>query len=154
MPLLPNLERIHRGERPRYVVIATLTADQLTAMNALRLARRYSPMEADVIFIGKHIYNSRLARDGYNFCDIIDQLENALADESIMADTPPMTSMQNPQARVDRYGNSNIRDLVVFECSLRYPRAELYSVVPKGDGLKPQKGNAPHCELCGAFLNS
>lgn len=108
-------------------------------------------MESDVIFIGKHIYNSRFVRDGYNFCDIIDQVTSALACESLITESSKMTAIQNQNARADRYGNLGIRDQGIFECSLRYPRPELFSVTPKGDKIKPTKGNAPHCELCGAF---
>jgi hypothetical protein len=130
-----NLEKIHRGERPVYVVIGALTAEQLAAINAMRMERNFQPMKAEVIFIGKHIYKSRFVRDGYNFCDIIDQISSAFAAEAKVLDSPKMTSMQSLSARADRYGNSYILDQIIFECSVRYPRPELSSVVPQGDKI-------------------
>jgi hypothetical protein len=46
--------------------------------------------------------------------------------------------MQNPNARDDGYGNQ-VFDRAVFEMTAKKPRAELYSVIPKGDKLKPNK---------------
>lgn len=48
-----------------------------------------------------------------------------------------MTALKNSTKRADRYGNS-VRDEVVLECSRKYPKAELYSVVPRGDKIKPK----------------
>jgi len=95
-------------------------------------------MNAEVVFIGKHIYQSRVAKDGYAIEDVIDQISNAMHSESVVLDTSKMTAMENPNLRADRYGNM-VKDRAVFECTVRHPRPELFSVVPRGDLIKPQK---------------
>jgi hypothetical protein len=49
-----------------------------------------------------------------------------------------MSAIKNPTERADRYGNQ-VRDEAVFECSTKHPRAELFSVVARGDKIKPAK---------------
>ena len=51
---------------------------------------------------------------------------------------PKMTILQNRSARADRYGNL-VKDLAVLECTSRHPRPELFSVIPKGDLIRPKK---------------
>lgn len=41
--------------------------------------------------------------------------------------------MRNLNKRKD-YNGKLVNDEAVFECTARYPYAELYSVIPKGDG--------------------
>jgi len=43
--------------------------------------------------------------------------------------------LRNPDQRMDHNGIF-VNDEAVFECSGRHPYAELYSVIPEGDGLK------------------
>jgi hypothetical protein len=50
----------------------------------------------------------------------------------------PSQALQNPVSRVDRLGNT-INDRAVFECMRKHPQPELYSVIPKGDRIKPGK---------------
>jgi L-fucose mutarotase/ribose pyranase (RbsD/FucU family) len=91
-----------------------------------------------VVFIGKHIYQNRIAKDGYTIEDVIDQITSAMHPDSLVLDTSKMTAMENPDLREDRYGNK-VRDRAVFECTVRHPRPELFSVIPRGDLIKPQK---------------
>lgn len=69
------------------------------------------------------------------------QVESALSMTSVVKASPKMTTMQNPVERADGYGNQ-VRDLAVFELTQRKPRAELYSLIPKGDFL-PLNANRP-----------
>jgi hypothetical protein len=48
------------------------------------------------------------------------------------------TILENPYPRADRYGNT-VKDRAILECSARHPKPELFSVIPKGDRIKPQK---------------
>jgi hypothetical protein len=57
---------------------------------------------------------------------------------AVLFQTASITAIENPALRADRYGNS-VRDRVIFECSARYPGPELFSAVPKGDGIKPKR---------------
>jgi hypothetical protein len=79
-----------------------------------------------------------LSRDGYIIDDVIDQIASGMESAAVALKTPTMTAMENPAPRADRYGNS-VRDRIVFECSAQHPRPELYSVVPKGDRIKPKR---------------
>lgn len=81
---------------------------------------------AEVVFIGRPVYESRVIRDGYTFDDVASQIASGMESAAVVLKTNSMTAMENPAFRADRYGNS-VRD-----------RPELYSVVPKGDRTKPK----------------
>ena len=115
-----------------------LTDTQLDAINDERRAHGYPPMVAEVVFIGPHVYESRILRDGYTIDDVNDQIASSMKATAVVIQTPTMTAMENPFLRADCYGNA-VRDRVVFECSGRHPRPELYSVMPKGDRIKPKR---------------
>jgi hypothetical protein len=133
-----NLEDVQRGKRARLVVIGMLTEEQLRDINVQRKGRNHPPMEAEIVFVGNHVHKSRIIGDGYAIDDVIDQIDSALDAASVVLKTHKMTAMENPNPRADRYGNS-VRDRAVFECSARHPRPELFSVVPKGDCIKPKR---------------
>ena len=133
-----NLEQVQSGKRARLVVIGALTDSQLTAINDDRRAHGYPPIIAEVVFIGRHVHQSRIERDGYSVDDVIDQIGSAMEAAAVVLQTPAMTAMENPASRADRYGNA-VRDRAIFECSARHPRPELFSVVPKGDRIKPKR---------------
>jgi hypothetical protein len=120
-----NLEKLQQGNRVRLVVIGRLTAAQLQAINDQRGTRGYPPMIAEIVFIGSHVYRHRIERDGYSIDDVMDQITSAMDAAAVVLKTPTMTTMENPAWRADRYGNS-LRDGVVFECSARHPRPELF----------------------------
>ncbi len=148
MPLYPNaqsliranLEALQNGKRVKGVAIGTLTATQLNAINAERAAEggALPPILEEVIFFGSHAYQSRVLQDGYTIDDVVDQVMSAMDAQSVVVTSTRMTTIQNPIPRADRYGNQ-IRDKAVLECTRRHPRAELFTVVPKGDTNKPQK---------------
>jgi len=133
-----NLEELQKGNKVRLVAVGTLTDLQLDAINQERKVSSYPPIVAEVVFIGRHVYESRVVRDGYTSEDVVDQIAGGMDAAAVVLKTPTMTAMENPNLRTDRYGNS-VRDRVVLECSARYPRPELFSVVPKGDLIKPKR---------------
>jgi hypothetical protein len=133
-----NLEELQKGNRVRLVAVGTLTDLQLDAINQERRVSGYPPIVAEVVFVGRHIYESRVVRDGYTKEDVIDQIASGMDAAAMVLKTHAMTAMENPNLRADRYGNS-VRDRVVLECSARHPRPELFSVVPKGDLIKPKR---------------
>ncbi len=146
MPLYPNardvirtnLGRIRNKNKVHIVPIGTLTVAQLTTINAGRLTQGLSPIAEEVVFVGGHIYKSRIIGDGYTIEDVIDQISSAMDCTAIVLDGAHMTTTENPNPRPDRYGNL-VRDRAVFECSTRHPLPELFSVIPKGDNIKPTK---------------
>jgi len=133
-----NLEELHNGERARLVAIGTSpppSSTRSTPSAAPMATRRLWPRS---FFIGKHVYESRIVRDGCSVEDVIDQITSALSESAAAIATAYMTAVENPLPRSDRYGNA-VRDRAIFECSARHPRPELLSVVPKGDRIKPKK---------------
>ena len=147
MPLFDNaidlirrqLEDIQKGNRVRAIVIGTLTPAQLGTINAERHREGQPPIIDEVLFLGKHLYTSRVTKDGYTIDDVIDQIVSAMHHTAAVVASPKMTVMQNHAPRADRYGNVAIQDMVVLECTARHPRPELYSVIPKGDLKKPKR---------------
>ncbi len=95
-------------------------------------------MGANVVFVGQHIYNSRIRQDGYSVDDVIAQINSAMDASSVFHANPKMNSLVSDKARDDGYGNA-VYDEAVFECTVRYPRPELLSVIPKGDKIKPKE---------------
>lgn len=147
MPLNPDarqvlrasLEMLAAGEKPLVVTIGNLTAAQHAEINAHRSKQGLPRLESsEVVFLGRHLYNSRVVTDGYSIDDILDQIESAMSASSTVIATHKMTALKNKAARSDRYGNQ-VCDEAVFELTQRRPKAELYSVVPKGDKNKPPR---------------
>ena len=66
------------------------------------------------------------------------QIEYALASTACVLPTSRMTATRSVTVRADGYGNM-VFDEAVYELTQRKPRAELFSVVPKGDSIKPKK---------------
>lgn len=133
-----NFEQLQNGTRARLVTIGNLTAEQLTAINDNRRAHGHPAIVADVVFVGRHVYESRIMRDGYTIDDVIDQISSAMNAAAVVVPAATMTAIENPLPRPDRYGNA-VRDRAIFECSARHPRPELFSVVPKGDRIKAKR---------------
>ena len=152
MPLLDNAEYLIRANLERFspttkvrvtgVVIGTLTAEQLDAVNENRRAQDLRLVIAEVLFFGWHSYKSRVIKDGYDIDDVVDQIASAMSPDSKVIADDYMTAIQNPLARADRYGNM-VNDRAVLECSARHPRPELFSVMPKGDAIKPRQAKRP-----------
>lgn len=74
-----------------------------------------------------------MVKNGYSIDDVLDQIQSALAEQAKLIPTHRSTVLQNHTNRIDRYGNV-VHDEAVLECTARNPRAQLYSVIPKGDG--------------------
>jgi hypothetical protein len=140
MPLYPNahaliranLERAANRQKPPIVRIGTLSEDQLKTINAQRLEEELPAIVAEILFDGRHMYNSRCVEDGYTIDDVLDQITSAFSDS---AEVAPgwVTVLVNRTPRTDRFGKT-IRDEAVFECHGKHPHPELLSVVPRGDG--------------------
>lgn len=146
MPLLLDAERsirgcfavIKRGRKPRRVTIGHLTVEQVTAINAERKGRGFSPLSGEIFFVGTHLYDSRIIRDGYTEDDVLKMIQCAMDESCCFVRTQKMTVLQCPNHRESGYG-CRVRDELTLECS-RSPLAELYSVVPRGDmNHKPNK---------------
>ena len=131
-----NLQLIACGERPKVVPIGKLTALQHAAINAQRLTEGRPPlMDAEILFLGKHLFNSRHA-DGYSIDDMVTQIDSALSAQSEVLPTKKMSALCNLHRRADGYGN-HVNDVAVLELSARRPKAELFSTIPRGDLIKP-----------------
>lgn len=73
-----NLEEISASRRVKRVEIGVLSEDQLIQINDFRSASGFPPIIATVVFIGKHIYKSRVVGDGYTIDDVLEQIESAM----------------------------------------------------------------------------
>ena len=150
MPLLQNareliranLERIRDGKKVKAATIGRLTEKQLVDINSNRAVEQLPPIVAEVVFVGGHIYKSRVVQDGYTIEDVLDQISSAMDGASVAIKTLKMTGIENPNPRADRYGNK-VNDRAIFECSTRHPRPELFGVIPKGDVIRPPKQKGP-----------
>lgn len=131
-----NLTTIAQGGRPSVVEIGALTHEQFIEVNAIRAKLGLHEIrENGIVFLGRHLFNSR-SNDGYTIDDMVVQITSAMDSASIVMVNPGMTAIQNPAARIDRLGN-RITDRAIFEATARKPRLELFSVIPKGDAIKP-----------------
>lgn len=134
-----NLEQLQNGERPKFVAIGYFTDEQFTQINEFRVANDLHPLEQnEILYMGRHHYQSRVEKDGYKISDLIQQIENALSKNSQVIMAQRMTAIQNQTLRNDGYGNL-VTDRAIFELTSKKPRAELFSVIPKGDNNKPQR---------------
>lgn len=143
-----HLERIASGDRVPVIAIGHFTEVQFAAINEGRAALDLHVLEQnEILFMGRHLHKSR-ANDGYQIEDIVRQIMSALSVEALAHINTFVSYTQNPSAREDGFGNQ-VYDRAVFEMTARKPRAELFSVMPKGDLKKPTKKAAvkqPFCE--------
>ena len=109
-----NLEKIRDLGIPKLIVIGSLTFEQLAAINDNRARQELPPIRGEVVFLGRHIYKSRILGDGYSIEDVLDQIYSAMDSAAALVETLKMTGIENPN-----------------------PRPELFSVIPKGDRYKP-----------------
>jgi hypothetical protein len=138
-----NLTRVQVGERLKVVRIGYFTAEQLTGINKARTAQGLPSLCSEIVFHGRHMYHSRCVENGYTIDQVLEQIQSAFSNASIVDSSSPSTVIRNPNARVDHEGKL-VRDEAVFECTGRYPNADLFSVVPRGDGrLRPKKAKGP-----------
>lgn len=119
------------------IAVGALTPVQLATINAERHRENQPRIIGEVLLLGTHLYRSRVVRDGYTIEDVVDQIMSAMDENAVVIATPKMTAMKNLSPRRDRYGNA-VCDMVIFECTARHPRPELFSVIPKGDAKKPK----------------
>lgn len=133
-----NLVSTSQGHRVEIITIGSFTIPQFARINEVRIALELHPLELnEILFMGRHLYKSRAA-DNYTIDDMVAQIESALCEAAVVSMSKFMSCVQNPVAREDGYGNQ-VFDRAVFEMTARKPRAELFSVMPKGDVVKPGK---------------
>ena len=133
-----NLEEIIALGRPKVVEIGELTNNQLATINEFRIENDLPPIIAQVKFLGRHIYQSRMLGNGYTVDEIIEQIESTMHSCSVVKVSEVRTALENPNRRIDRYGNA-VSDRAVLECTKWHPWSELFSVIPVGDAIRPKK---------------
>jgi hypothetical protein len=133
-----NLEALQAGQRVPRVIVGRLTKAQIEAVNAQQAAENLPLSIDEVVFVGRHIHRRRILGDGYMIDDVIEQIESALDESSEVIANEYMTAIKNPVARKDRLGNF-VHDEAILECSRYRPNPDIFSVVPKGDKIRPQK---------------
>lgn len=141
--ILRQLRAIREGRRVSLISIGHFTQTQHRLILTFRREHGLEGGESpEIVYLGRHHYESR-SRQGYGPDDMLRQIEAALAADSIPLLRPRMTAIQACTDRDDGRG-CRVRDLAIFEMSARKPRAELFSVIPKGDGARnneaPRRG--------------
>ena len=137
-----NLAQAQAGERPSAVKIGFFTPEQLAQINKVRTSKGFPALLPEIVFHGLHLYKSRCVEDGYTIRHILEQIQSAFSDASVVDFSARSSVLRNPNKRTDHNGNL-VNDEAVFECTGRYPYADLFSVIPRGDGrpgLKKKKG--------------
>jgi hypothetical protein len=138
-----NLIQVQSGEKPRAVKIGFFTPEQIVQINNARTALGFTALRPEILFHGSHLYNSRCVENGYTIDQVLEQIRSAFSDVSVIDSSTPSTVMCNPNGRKDHNGRL-VNDEAVFECTARYPYAELFSVIPRGDGKpKPKNKKGP-----------
>ncbi|AOA71456.1 hypothetical protein BAY15_1022 [Stenotrophomonas rhizophila] len=141
--ILDQLRRIADGERVGIVEIGELTVSQFAELVRQKREMGHEPPASRMlVYLGRHHYDSRVRKDGYLPCDLVRQLEAALASTSVIETHRHMTAVVSTSDRDDGHGNK-VRDRAILELQARKPRAEVYSVVPKRDFIRPKKQQSP-----------
>jgi hypothetical protein len=133
-----NLEVLASSKRPKRIEIGDLSDEQLSQINDFRRENGFPAIIARVVFIGRHLYQSRIVENGYTIDEVLEQIENAMKPCAVVRVSELRTSLQNPERRIDKYGNS-VSDRAVLECTAFHPHPELFSVTPIGDVRRPNK---------------
>ncbi len=136
--ILEQLDRIRLGQRVSIIEIGELTYEQHQAINRLRLSYTLPVLESPrIVYLRTHHYRSRSA-DGYTIHDMAQSLVAALCSEARVIPTHKMTALQPHAPMTDNYG-IQVRPMAILELTARKPRAEAYSIIPKGDEGGPAK---------------
>lgn len=131
--------------------IGTLTQVQLAAINANRAALKNPapPIEAEIVFVGRHLYNSRVVKDGYTVAEVLVQIQNALSERARFVRTLRATLIQDPTARRNSFGDSIhdegcfgvLRKVSKAGTALGYSQRRVVSKRAKG-----RSGSGPSCK--------
>ena len=132
-----QLQLIAEGKWVSLVEVGCLTDDQHRQLCEFRERRGLPKVESpQIVYLGRHHYDSRVVQ-GYTINDLVQQLEASTVDDAKPMFAGKMTSLLSPRLRADGYGRM-VRDQAVLELTARKPRVEVFSVIPKGDGLIPK----------------
>jgi hypothetical protein len=130
-----NLLQVQSGEKPHIAKVGFFTPTQIAQINEARISMGFPALRPEILFHGRHLYDSRCVKDIYTIDQVLEQIQSAFSDASVVDSSRPSVVLRNPNNRMDHNGML-VNDEAVFECSGREPYADLYSVVPVGDGLK------------------
>ncbi len=130
-----NLLQVQAGQKPWVAKVGFFAAEQITTINEARIAMGFPALRPEILFHGSHLFDSRCVKNPYTIDQVLEQIRSAFSEFSVVDPSRPSVVIRNPNKRIDHNGIA-VNDEAVFECSGRQPYADLYSVVPNGDGLK------------------
>jgi hypothetical protein len=130
-----NLLQVQSGQKPWVAKVGFFTPEQINKINDARASMGFPALRSEILFHGSHLFKSRCVENPYTIDQVLEQIQSALSDASVVDPSRPSVVIRNPNKRTDHNG-AQVNDEAVFECSGRAPYADLYSVVPEGDGLK------------------
>jgi hypothetical protein len=137
-----SLERVANGQIPWVEKIGILTEDQLNALNKLREADGYQLLSAVVVCNGKHLYDSRCVKDGYSIDEVLALVEAAFDLVRHASRDRWGTILVSDEQPPNDQGH-RITYEMVFECTSKYPKPSLFSVIPRNDGRGPAAKRNP-----------
>jgi hypothetical protein len=126
---------VQSGQKPCVAKVGYFTPEQITQINKARISMGFPALRPEILFHGSYLFDSRCVKNLYTIDQVLEQIQSALSDASVVDPARPSVVIRNPNKRMDHNGIL-VNDEAVFECSGRKPFADLYSVVPNGDGLK------------------
>jgi hypothetical protein len=130
-----NLLQVQSGQKPWVAKVGFFTPEQIARINEARISMGFPALRPEILFHGSHLFKSRCVKNPYMIDQVLEQIQSALSGASVVDPSRPSVVIRNPNKRMDHNGML-VNDEAVFECSGRQPYADLYSVVPVGDGLK------------------
>lgn len=137
-----QLEKHSRGQKISIIVVGELTPQQHAEINRIRGTRNLPELESpELVYLGRHHYKSR-TDDKYPISELVAQIESATAADARVVLNGYMTGLEAIARRLNAF-SMLVLDRAILELTARKPRAEIFSVIPKGDGLGPRKQKSP-----------
>lgn len=96
--------------------IGFFTAKQLALINEARASSDFQALLPEIVFHGAHLYRSRCVRNGYTIDQVLEQIESAFSEASVVNFSASSSVLRNPTKRMDHNGNL-VNDEAVFECT-------------------------------------
>jgi hypothetical protein len=127
-----NLILVQSGMKPHVAKIGFFTPEQIKQINEARISMGFPVLRPEIMFHGRHLYDSRCVEDHYTIDQVLEQIVSAFSDAAVVDPSRPSVVIRNPNKRMDHNGML-VNDEAVFECTGRKPYADLYSIVPVGD---------------------
>jgi hypothetical protein len=96
-----SLLLVQEGKHSPFVKVGSFTPEQLKLINEQRGQDDLLPIEAIIVFNGKHLYKSRCVENGYTIDEVLVQIESAFCATAEVCHDGRSTVMANQIKRID-----------------------------------------------------